>query len=120
MAKDDYDVIVYKILVYLYGCLKRKTVFTQAVFDKTIKREQLDDGYLEDVIRMMTTENLITGTSFAKAWGNKYIMLSDYGDVEITPAGIHYLKENSSAQKVKETLLESTDMIAGLIEILAL
>ena len=120
MAKDDYDVIVYKILVYLYGCLKRKTVFTQTVFDRTIKREQLDDGYLEDVIRMMTTENLITRTSFTKAWGNKYIMLSDYGDMEITPAGIHYLKENSGTQKVKEMLLESTDMIAGLIEILAL
>ena len=24
MAKDDYDVIAYKILIYLYGALKRK------------------------------------------------------------------------------------------------
>ncbi len=120
MAKDDYDVIVYKILVYLYGCLKRKTVFNQEVFNKIIKRDSLNDDYLNDVIRMMQQEGFIEGASFTKAWGNVYIMTSDYNDIQITPAGIHYLKENSTAQKIKEILLENADTMAGLIGILAL
>lgn len=33
MAKDDYDVVVFKLLVYFYACLKRVTVFKQAEFD---------------------------------------------------------------------------------------
>lgn len=120
MAKDDYDVIVYKILVYLYGCLKRKTVFSQEVFNKIIKRDSLNDDYLNDVIRMTQQEGLIEGASFVKAWGNIYIMTSDYSDLQITPTGIHCLKENSTAQKIKEALLESADTIAGLIGILML
>lgn len=39
MAKDDYDVIVYKILVYLYAFMKRKITFEEDVFQATVKKE---------------------------------------------------------------------------------
>nr|DAM88885.1 MAG TPA: hypothetical protein [Caudoviricetes sp.] len=32
MAKDDYNVIVFKILTYLYAVLKRETVFDISKF----------------------------------------------------------------------------------------
>ena len=32
MAKDDYDVIVYRVLVYFYACMKRKIMFEEETF----------------------------------------------------------------------------------------
>lgn len=45
MAKDDYDVIVYRLLVYLYGCLKRKITFDDAVFRETVRKNVDNDEY---------------------------------------------------------------------------
>ena len=70
MAKDDYDVIVYKMLLYLYGCMKRVISFNQAVFDKSIKREELNEGYFTDILRMMQKEGLVDGVNTVKPWGN--------------------------------------------------
>ena len=36
MEKDDYEVLVFKILTYLYAILKRKQVFDNAVFTKAV------------------------------------------------------------------------------------
>ena len=44
MAKDDYDVIVFKILTYLYACVKRKTVFEEAAFYHAIG--EIEKSYL--------------------------------------------------------------------------
>ena len=43
MVKDDYDVIAYKILIYLYGALKRKIVFREASFNLIISRAKAAD-----------------------------------------------------------------------------
>ncbi|MDO5014534.1 MAG: hypothetical protein Q4E28_01065 [Clostridia bacterium] len=36
MAKDDYDVIVFKILLYYYAVLKRKIVFEKTSLKYTV------------------------------------------------------------------------------------
>lgn len=38
MAKDDYHVIVYKVLLYLYAVLKRKIVFDKISFDVVLSK----------------------------------------------------------------------------------
>ena len=38
MSTNDYDVIVFKLLVYYYACLKRTTVFKQREFDLITKK----------------------------------------------------------------------------------
>ncbi len=50
MAKDDYDTIVYKILLYLYACLKRKIVFDRTTFFKAIDKDAICDEYLADIL----------------------------------------------------------------------
>lgn len=69
IAKDDYDVVVFKLLVYFYACLKRVTVFKQAEFDLITKKAGVDERYLLDILRMMQDEGLIEGLAFTKAWG---------------------------------------------------
>ncbi len=37
MVKNDYDVILCKLLIYLYAIMKRKTVYNDVEFDKTVR-----------------------------------------------------------------------------------
>lgn len=120
MAKDDYDVIVYRVLVYYYACLKRKIMFDAAVFDASVKKDIESDAYFFDVLRMMQNEGLIEGLDFANAWGGDIILISELSDARITADGIHYLKENSSMRRVADMLKTSVDIIANLAGILQL
>jgi len=117
MAKDDYDVVVFKILTYLYGCMKRKFLFNKAVFEKLIEKQNVQEEYLAAILRMMTSEGLIEGLVFTKAWGNTYIIANDYSDMSITANGIRYLNENSGMAKARKVLSESTGIIGELIKI---
>lgn len=120
MAKDDYHIIAYKILLYLYAVLKRKISFNKTAFDKAIGKEYITDEYLADIIRMMQKQELIDGAVFMNTWGNVYILISDISDLSITPLGIEYLSTNSLMQKVKNTLLQTVDIVSELIHIVKL
>ncbi len=67
MAKDDYDVVLFKILTYLYGCMKRKYSFDIHAFNAVISKQNVNDEYLSDILFMATNEGLIEGLVFAKA-----------------------------------------------------
>ena len=120
MAKDDYDVIVYRVLVYLYGCLKGKTVYEEKTFRAAVMKGVTSEEYIVRVLNMMQEEGLIRGLAIARAWGNVYILASDMSEAEITPDGIRYLKENSTMKKVGDTLREAADIIASLASLLGL
>lgn len=117
MAKDDYHVIVYKILLYLYAVLKRKIVFDKKSFDAVLSKSTTSEEYLMDVIRMMQDEGLIKGACFTKVWGHEYVMASDISEITITPAGIAYLEENTMMKKVGSMLKEMPGMVSSLINI---
>ena len=118
MAKDDYNVISYKVLVYLYGIFKRKITYDQNVFRKLINLDDIDDQYFSDILRNLQAEGYIQGLSFTKAWGNEYILFSDYSDMVITHQGIQYLYENNSMKQIKEILINNVGLIGSLIKII--
>lgn len=120
MAKDDYEVIVYRILVYLYACMKRKIIFEDITFQEAVKKNVESDTYFYDVLRMMQTEGLIEGLTFIKAWGGDVILASDLKDMQITAAGIRYIREDSMMKKIGTMLKESADIIAKLAGLLSL
>lgn len=115
MAKDDYDVVVFKILLYYYAIFKGTILFNETEFKRAIKYDSFADGYLERVLKLMSEENLINGVNVSKAWGNQYMMLNDLSDIEITAVGIHYLKENSRMETVKKYLLDHVEFISMLV-----
>lgn len=117
MSKKDYEVIVFKILVYLYGCLKADFSFSFAGFDKATSRKDYDDKYFATVIRMMQNDGLIEGAVFEKVWGNSYVMINDYSDLAITSAGITFVSENDKMKKVKEILMKIPGYAAEIIGI---
>lgn len=116
MAKDDYYVVAFKILTYLYACLKRITLFDEDVFKQIIDKQKIADEYLTDILHMMTEEGMITGLVFTKAWGNTYILANEYGNMKITSFGITYLNENSTMSKIKGAVKDNTGLIGELVK----
>lgn len=117
MAKDDYQVVLYRLLVYLYACKKRKIIFDERAFQETVKKNVDNEQYFYDVLKMAQEEGFIKGAKFQRAWGQDKIPLFDNDDLEITSAGIIYLEENSTMKKIGETLKEATDTISNLAAI---
>ena len=106
MAKDDYNYLVFKILTYLYACLRRRCCIESAAFLKKIITPEVQEDYLVDVLRFMAREGLIEGLAFVKVWGNDYVLANNYADMCITPQGIRYLLDNDTMQQVKKAILE--------------
>jgi len=117
MAKDDYNVIKFKILVYLYACAKRKLVFDEVAFKKAAG--DINEEYLMYILRNMQDDMYIKGLLFVKAWGNEYILASSLQEnpPEITSYGIEEVTDNDRTDKIKKMLIESADIIASLIKI---
>lgn len=120
MAKDDYSVIMYKVLLYLYACKKRKIVFDERDFLIAAGADKINREYFNDVLRMMQNDGMITGLAFHRPWQATWIMVGEIGNAEITSAGIEHLTENSKMAKVKDVLLESADIVANLIGVAGL
>ena len=115
MANDDYDVVVFKILTYLYGRMKRKYSFDIHAFYAVISKQNVNDEYLSDILLMATDEGLIKGLVFAEAWGNNNIITNDLFEMRITSAGIRYLNDNSKMTEIKEYLKSTPGLITDLI-----
>lgn len=116
MAKDDYDIIVYRVLVYLYACLKRKVLFNAESFNASVRKDIESEEYFVKALQMIQEEGLIRGIQFAKS--GRISILIDIMDAEITPDGIHYLKENSRMAKIGEALKKAVDIIADIAALL--
>ena len=117
MPKDDYDVIVFKILLYYYGCLKRKVTFDTAAFNHATDRDSIDESYFTDVIVMMSEDGLLDNVSYTTAWGNERLLTGNLSDVRITSSGVKYLKENSKMQKAKDFFTKNVTPITSLIKL---
>ena len=110
MARDDYFVIVYQVLKYLYDCLKKGEKPEKALLNED--EYSIPKRYWEYVLLSLLEEGYIQGirpinTKSGIAWGN-------IEDVIITPKGIEYFFENSMIQKVKKTLKDVKDIVPGL------
>ena len=104
MAKDDYDVIVCHILVYLYKWLKKKTRIAPEQYLQPLTDEiPIDEEYFSYVLEHMTEDKLIENIKFSYAWGGDVVNV-DISKARITPDGIHYLKDNSTMQKIARSI----------------
>lgn len=105
MAKDDYFVVVYKILKYLYDCLKHGKIPDF----KEIDYEHLDinEDYWKYIIVNLLESNLVKGVKVIES--NHGLIIRNI-NIQITPTGIEYLFENSLLQKIKRTLKDIRDI----------
>lgn len=114
MARDDYFVIVYKILTYLYECLK--TAKSPDVFNILIAEKYgIEESYFEYIIMELFEAGYIEGINVIPITGTKRKGVKITSEIIIKPKGIEYLQENSMLSKAKGILKEIKDTIPRFI-----
>ena len=116
MAKDDYNVIKFKILVYLYGILKRRYTFTADEFNNLLERNNINDEYFIDILELMLEESLIKNITISTAMGGHKFINSDISNVKITARVINHLEENKLMNKIKENALSSLGLLGEFVK----
>ena len=104
MAKDDYHVIVYQILAYLYQCLKKGKPVDGQKLNYGSELLRINPSYWAYIIYHMQDMGLIEGIVFVELDGMAIPYATRLEDCQITPAGIEYLCDNSFMEKAKAFL----------------
>ncbi len=109
MAKNDYFVIAYRILSYLYECFKAGETPDVSMFGPDALN--ISNGYWANVMESLYEDGYIKGIAMIPriggAPGVKLI------DPKITSKGIEYLQDNSTMQKAKNFLKDIKDIVPG-------
>lgn len=101
MAKDDYYVIVYQILSYLYRSLKEGTEVDPKMLTFDGHLFKINERYWLYIMKNLINDGYIDGCQVVIAW-KKGITLSGLEDVMITPKGIDYLCDNKTIKRAYE------------------
>lgn len=112
MAKDDYYVIVGRILVYLYQRLKKKTDKGIEYLQPNTKDFPIDEEYFNYVIEHMVKQGLIEGVKVTRAWGGDVVSTLVTESTRITPAGIDYLQDNSKIRKAISLIPQAASIMS--------
>lgn len=115
MAKDDYYVVVYQILSYLYQRLKKgedvdpRQISVKSDFFRINKR------YWSYIMVNMYRQGLIDGLVIHDDIDNVGPIITALERCTITPAGIAFLTENSTMEKAKRFFLEAKDFLVPFL-----
>lgn len=96
MSADDFDVIAYKLLSYLYECLKEGVPPNG---EKAREVAGCNPVYFSAAIDSLKAEGYIIGT-IVKEWSGEIVLF----EVNLTQSGARYLSENSNMANVKKWL----------------
>lgn len=104
MTKDDYSVIVYKILAYLYACLRKGKTPDPADYSCNSELFQIPQSYWESIMEELINEGYIKGAYALNALGQARPVIRVDSSTSITMKGAEYLDHNSVMQRIKEFL----------------
>ncbi|MDO4662479.1 MAG: YjcQ family protein [Tissierellia bacterium] len=105
MAKDDYDVLVFKILTYLYRKLKDNYIDDMYLCPLTDDFPVRDD-YFISIFEDLEDKGYIKNLILTKAWGGDVVGY-DLSKIKITGDGIAYLRDNSRMKKLINLIKEA-------------
>ena len=114
MAKDDYHVLVYKILLHLYTQLKKGEPVDRTKLSHDSKALQIPKKYWEFILENMQREGLIRGLDPEKAAKKENYIDEQLENIQITVKGIDTLADNASIEKVNRLLQNVVRQIPGL------
>lgn len=111
MAKDDYHVIVYQILSYLYRRLKKGEHVDAAMLAPESPLFKVNKRYWAYIIYNLSRYGMIEGVDFIEYEGIDIPYAACLDHCQITPAGIEYLCDNSFMEKAKSFLKEIKEIV---------
>lgn len=109
MAQDDMHVVMYKILAYLYACMKKGI--------EPDRRHYAHDGdvlsipypYWATIIDELQSHGYVSGFVIQREWGGGYLI--DDADPRITMEGVEFLQENGTMKKALKFLKEAKNSL---------
>lgn len=102
MAKDDMDVIMYKILRYMYEVMKQGKTPELSDMCYGCKLFTIPKGYWEQIIYELIEAGYVRGFLYCRTKDGPVITMMDTAG--ITLSGVHFLEENSRMAKAKQFL----------------
>ena len=110
MARNDYFVIAYRILSYLYECFQIGERADTELFGPAAL--EINNGYWTNIMESLFNEGYIIGViMIPRLGGAPGIKLSN---LKITQKGIEYLQDNSKMSKARDFLKSLKETIPGL------
>lgn len=100
MAKDDFHVIVYRILQYLYDCLKKGQ--DPDVDLIAAEKYEINERYFQTIIGELYENGYIKVVAPIQMLKTNYTPYKITGSISITLQGIEYLTDNSFIAKVQK------------------
>lgn len=109
MASDDMHVVMYKILAYLYWCMKSGATPERRHYAPGGDVIDVPEQYWAHVIKELVDHRYVTGFVVAREWGGGLIVKEV--DPAITMEGVEFLQENSTMRKALNFLKEAKSML---------
>lgn len=120
MSKDDYHVIVYYLLSYLYYCLKHGMQPERNYLSLAEYPVKVNEEYQAFIYTELLREGFISGT----ICGNVSVLgrgpvsvVKSYEGTRITAKGIEYLQHNGTMTKIWEGIKENGGLMLQLISV---
>ena len=110
MPKDDYFAIVYKILEYLYACMRNGQPIDIEDIRWDSKAIGINEAYWCDIIRNMYAEGYVRGVEIINTIGEAKPSVR-FSNLEITQKGIEFLQDNSKMQKASKCVKRVADIL---------
>ena len=116
MAKDDYFVLVGRILVYLYSRLKgRDGRDPMEYLQPGTKEFPISRDYFDYIIRHMYKNGFLEGMELRCSPDGEVLEAFVSERTQITPAGIEYLEDNRIMRKVIALIPGAAEIIGSFI-----
>ena len=109
MPKNDYFVMAYKLLKYLYECLKSGTHPNINLITAESKFFPIGNEYFAYLIENLVNEGYIRNIKVARYDDEISIFITE--NIQITPKEIEYLQENSMMKKMAKAITNIAELI---------
>lgn len=103
MARDDMYVIMYKVIAYLYECMKLGIKPVDNKWDAAAM--DIPQSYWKQIVGEMIDHGLISGITYTKVAGGGIVI--EPFDPVVTMEGVQFAQENSMMAKAKKFLQDT-------------
>ncbi len=113
MAKDDMNLIIYKILSYLYECNRKGISPTFTDMFNVLECTNIPLSYLGQILNELIDENYIKGVLITFTKSGTIITVTD--TARITTKGFDYLNDNNKMKQAAEVAGEAFKFLLSTI-----
>lgn len=109
MAQDDMHVVMYKILTYLYKCMKSGAKPDREKF--SAQALGINEAYWSCIMAELARRGLIAGVKATRSEIGDGVYVAN---PRVTMEGVEFLMENSMMAKAKQFIMDFKASVPGL------